>query len=107
MGRPAASAEVQPAGRSLLECKSKMAPEPAFQPRPWGYAENSSYNFQLSRSMTRTWRSPLDLGPPSMGASFGMGYGPGSLSSLYSNWIGTLGCLPLTTTYGMPLGAPS
>ena len=30
IGSPAASAEVQPAGRSLFEFKSKTAPEPAF-----------------------------------------------------------------------------
>jgi hypothetical protein len=29
IGRPAASAEVQPAGRSLFERRSKIAPEPA------------------------------------------------------------------------------
>src|SRR5262245_43780893 len=42
IGRPAASADVQPAGRSLLLARSKIAPEPAFQPLPFGYAANSS-----------------------------------------------------------------
>src|ERR1700754_3995936 len=39
---PDASADVQPAGRSLSERRSKIAPEPAFQPPPCGKAENSS-----------------------------------------------------------------
>src|ERR1700722_6322680 len=32
MGRPAASAEVQPAGRSWLEVRLQIAPEPAVEP---------------------------------------------------------------------------
>jgi len=45
-------------------------------------SSQSSYSFQLSRSMTMTCLSPSDPGPPSMGASGGMGYVPGSLSSV-------------------------
>ncbi len=32
MGSPAASAEVQPAGRSALERRFQMAPDPAVEP---------------------------------------------------------------------------
>jgi len=38
IGKPAASAEVQPAGRRALESRLKMAPEPAFQLEVCGYA---------------------------------------------------------------------
>jgi hypothetical protein len=40
----------------------------------------------------------LGLLAPSIGASRGIGYGPGSLSSAYSNFTGTFGCVPGTTT---------
>src|SRR5688572_1779048 len=85
IGRPAASAEVHPAGRIALDERSKMAPDPAVQLEPpfTGLASNSSYNFQLSTSSTITWRSPDALAPPSIGAPGGIGYGPGSLSSPY------------------------
>src|SRR5688572_14122127 len=55
----------------------------------------------------RMCRSPVDDGPPSIGGSDGTGYGPGSLSSAYSNRTGTRGPSPATTTYGIPIGAPS
>ena len=32
MGRPAASADVQPAGRSAFESRFQIAPEPAVEP---------------------------------------------------------------------------
>src|ERR1044071_1371033 len=38
IGSPAASAEVQPAGRSALELRSKTAPLSALQPAPEGKA---------------------------------------------------------------------
>src|SRR5688500_11344920 len=108
MGSPAASAEVQPAGRTSLLFRLKTAPEPALQRLPpfSGYAANSSYSIQLSGSTIRTCRSPVALRPPSIGASGGIGYGPGSDSAAYSNRTGTPGWPPGTTTYGMPLGAP-
>src|SRR5881628_1747918 len=103
MGRPAASAEVQPSGRSAFEPRSKIAPEPAVHEAPplTGCASNSSYSFQLSTSTTSTWRSPLEEEPPSIGASAGMGYGPGSLSSAYANDTGTRRCEPETVMNGM------
>src|SRR5262245_61556855 len=54
-----------------------------------------------------TCRSPSAPAPPSTGASRGTGYGPGSLSSAYSNETGTRFWVPPTTTYGMPNGPPS
>src|SRR5689334_18885461 len=58
IGRPAASAEVQPAGRKVFDDKSKMAPEPACQlPSASACALNNSYSFQLSRSTTITCAS--------------------------------------------------
>ena len=42
MGNPAASAEVQPAGRNALELRSNLAPDPATQPAPLCEAANSS-----------------------------------------------------------------
>src|SRR5687767_12514177 len=53
------------------------------------------------------WRSPVLFGPPSIGASGGIGYGPGSLSSAYSKLTGTRCCDPGTTTNGIPIGPPS
>src|SRR6188508_2899117 len=41
-----------------------------------------------------------------MGALAGTGYGPGSLSSAYSNATGTRGCVPGTVVYGIPIGPP-
>src|SRR5690606_4639809 len=54
-----------------------------------------------------TGRSPSRSGPPSIGASGGIGYGPGSLSSSYSKLTGTIGCDESTMVNGMPIGAPS
>ncbi len=70
-------------GRSAFEPRSKIAPDPAVQLVPpfTGCASNSSYSFHASTSTTSTWRSPDADGPPSIGASAGIGYGPGSLSS--------------------------
>ena len=48
-----------------------------------------------------------EAAPPSIGASGGNGYGPGSLSSSYENDTGTRGCVPGTVVYGMPIGPPS
>src|SRR6476619_4880866 len=78
IGRPAASAEVQPAGRTLFDFRLQIAPEPARQEVPplTGCASKSSYSLQASRSTTSTWRSPSELRPPSIGAFFGIGYGP-------------------------------
>ena len=83
IGSPAASADVQPAGRSAFELRSKIAPEPACHDAPPfnGCASYNSYSFHASTSTTSTCRSPSDLGPPSIGALGGIGYGPWSLSS--------------------------
>ena len=48
IGSPAASAEVQPSGRSRLEVRSNTAPEAAFQPRPLRRASYSSYSLQVA-----------------------------------------------------------
>src|SRR6516164_4311614 len=53
-----------------------------------------------------TWRSPVLLGPPSIRASAGTGYGPGSLSPGSEKVTLTLACVPGTTLYGMPMGSP-
>src|SRR4029453_14814825 len=74
IGSPAASAEVQPSGRSALERMFQIAPEPARQPVDVLRAANSSYKKQVSRSTIRMCRSL----PPSILGRLGMGYGPGS-----------------------------
>ena len=48
MGRPAASAEVQPAGRSRLEVSFQIAPEPAVEPEAEYRASHSSYSVQVA-----------------------------------------------------------
>ena len=71
---PAASAEVQPAGRKALEVRSKIAPEPACQlPSGVGQLFQVSNRRQSPLRSARMWRSPSLSGPPSMGASVGMG----------------------------------
>ena len=59
---------------------------------------------QLPSCTTSTCLSPLPrLPPPSIAASGGIGYGPGSDSLRYAvNLIGTFGCPEPTTSYGMP-----
>jgi len=42
IGRPAASADVQPAGRSAFEARLQIAPEPALYFVPFLFAANSS-----------------------------------------------------------------
>ena len=85
IGRPAASADVHPAGRSAFEFRSKMAPESAVQLEACGNASYSSYRMQLVVSIAIACRSPVELLPPSIGAFSGTAYGPGSLSSAYRN----------------------
>src|SRR5271154_4397377 len=80
MGRPAASAEVQPAGRRASDWRLQMAPDPAVEPEAEYWASYSSYRVQLEESTMMAWRSPLAFCPPSMGVSAPNGYGPGSLS---------------------------
>ena len=72
MGSPAASADVQPAGRRRFERRSQIAPEPAFQREPARSRAYSSYSRQASRSTITAWWSE----PPSMRTFAGMGYGP-------------------------------
>ena len=78
MGRPAASADVQPAGRIAFDSMFQIAPEPASHV---GRRSKSSYRVQESRSTMIACRSPSASGPPSIATSGGIGYGPGSLSS--------------------------
>src|SRR5262245_53545103 len=52
-------------------------------------------------------RSPSELGPPSIFAFFGTGYGPGSLSSAYSKETRTPAVPAGTVVMGMPIGPPS
>ena len=103
IGRPAASADVQPFGRSAPVRRSKAAPEPASQPSPERWAPNSSYSLQVSCCTTSTWRSD----PPSTRASSGTGYGPGSDSSGASvNVIGASGWDGGTIVSGIPYAPP-
>jgi len=69
MGRPAASALVQPAGRSALEVRSHVAPEPACQVEPDLEAAKSSHRRQAAGSTISRCRSL----PPSMTGEGGMG----------------------------------
>ena len=75
MGSPAASADVQPSGRSALDVRSQRAPEPAVHPPLPAEAANSSYSTHVPCWSASTWASL----PASTGALSGMGYGPGSL----------------------------
>jgi hypothetical protein len=66
IGRPATSVEVQPAGRSPWERRSKRAAAWTVQPAsPSGQALYSSYRIHVPGSTTSTWRSPSLSGPPS------------------------------------------
>ncbi len=77
MGRPAASALVQPFGRSAFEFRSQVAPDPARQPLDVLRALNSSYSRQSSVSHISRCRSL----PPSIFGDPGIGYGTWSDSS--------------------------
>ena len=74
---PAASALVQPAGRSAFERRSQVAPLPAYHCRSTWRAANSSYSRHSSRSTIRMWRSE----PPSILGVAGIGYPTWSDSS--------------------------
>src|SRR5690348_15550233 len=102
MGRPAASADVHFDGRSALDLRSKVAPEPAVGAPLCQCASYSSYSTQVSRLSMMAWRSPSASWPPSIGVSAPNGYGPASLSSPYSHDGVTSGWLPSTTVQGMP-----
>ena len=52
-------------------------------------------------------RSPSEDRPPSIFTPAGIGYGPRSLSSAYSNFTRAFGCERATTVIGIPIGAPS
>jgi len=80
IGKPAASADVQVAGRSAFDFRSKIAPESALQADDCGNARYSSYRMQLSTSTAMACLSPVESPPPSIGAFRGIAYGPGSLS---------------------------
>jgi hypothetical protein len=77
MGKPAASAEVQPIGRIALELRSHTAPEPACG--VWPFRKfcrlKISYSLQLFLLTTSAWRSLPDgaPGPPSMNVLWSMG----------------------------------
>ena len=80
IGRPAASADVQVAGRRSFAfgpSRWKIAPLPAVGSPPFHSAAYSSYSVHVSRSIMFACRSD----PPSTWMSGPNGYGPGSLSS--------------------------
>ena len=52
-------------------------------------------------------RSPSDAAPPSIFTLDGIGYGPRSDSSAYSNATRLLACVFPTTVIGIPIGPPS
>ena len=53
------------------------------------------------------WRSPVELAPPSIATSDGIGYGPGSLSPGQRKGTWYVGVVwPSTTVIGIPIGAP-
>src|SRR5437867_4213594 len=79
MGRPAASALVQPSGRSAFERRSKTAPEPHRQPGPTYRESKCSQSRQTSRfqglsagNTAQPWMegTPADP-PPAEGAEDG------------------------------------
>jgi hypothetical protein len=72
MGSPAASAEVQPSGRSAFERRSKIAPDPADQPDAPFDAAYSSQSLHAPMSSIRRWRSP-GAPLPSIFGDAGMG----------------------------------
>ena len=73
IGSPAASADVQPAGRSLSDDRLHVAPDPAVQPRLVWRRSYSSYSRHVLLSTSSAWRSPVDRGPPSMWTLRGIG----------------------------------
>src|SRR4029453_14781785 len=62
---------------------------------------------QESESTMIACRSPSESSPPSMATPFGIGYGPGSLSSSYWKSTGEVACEESTTVIGIPTGPPS
>ena len=66
MGRPAASADVQPSGRSRFERRSHTAPEPAVHRPSRNRVFHVSYSRQVRASTTMAWRSPSAFHPPSI-----------------------------------------
>src|SRR4051812_19051051 len=99
MGRPAASALVQPAGRSRLEPRSQTAPAPALHaPVLLRWAAYNSYSLQALLSTMSMCRSP----PPSIRGVDGMGYLTRSDSSGQRKLTVLRGVLDDTTFQGMP-----
>ena len=99
MGRPAASALVQPDGRRWLEPRFQTAPEPAFHaPLLVLRAANNSYSLQALLSMRSMCRSL----PASMRGFDGMGYLTRSDSSGHWKLTVRLGVEDETTFQGMP-----
>src|SRR5688572_3334395 len=72
IGNPAASADVQPSGRSVFDVMFQIAPEPARQPVDVLRASYSSYRRQFDLSTTRMCLSE----PFSILTPVGRGYGP-------------------------------
>ena len=77
IGSPAASAEVHPAGRSLVERRFHVAPEPALHAPGRPSRSNSSYSRHAPLSHSSACRSP----PPSTWTRLGIGYRTRSDSS--------------------------
>src|SRR6185503_5700028 len=100
MESPAASAEVQPAGRRVLEFRSNLAPLEAShavptrlvchvsQMRPMPGCTmiecRSPPSLLMSCCHSESVRAPVSRGQVSTGMFVGMGYGLGSDSSAYS-----------------------
>ena len=99
MGRPAASALVQPAGRRWFESRFHTAPEPACQaPLLVLRAANSSYSLQALLSMSSMCRSL----PGSMRGLDGMGYLTRSDSPGHRKVTVRRGVADETMFHGMP-----
>src|SRR5690349_16973679 len=80
IGRPAASAEVQPFGRSALLVSSQVAPDPARQVPLTSRVFQVSYNRQVLLSTMIACLSPGEFRPPSILVSAPSGYPTWSLS---------------------------
>src|ERR1017187_1944413 len=91
IGSPAASAEVQPAGRSALDLRFQIAPEPAVDPCAEKRASHISYSVHESLLTMIACRSPPAFWPPSIRVSGPNGYGPLLLSLAYLNLMRTSG----------------
>ena len=107
---PAASADVQPAGRSRFERRLQIAPEPAVQPRAGRVrARTARRACSASRSTISACRSPSEPRPPSI-ATFARDRvrAAVALVGVVEAQARTFGVVrPPTTVIGIPIGPPS